>query len=337
MQNGNPLYLLLLVFYNRNSHHLIVSYHQVCKRFMFICDDIKIPDLVVSNKIENIQDYWFFTKKQFNHLDAVDITTFTVSRSFRLENFLRRLHFKGNYSDYVQLNLNNLTQLEQLKIDIAGYGCTDEDDIEINIQLPHLEVLEIEQYCSGLYEFLFHLTTPNLKMLKCDDFEQICLAHLDTINHLETILYHENVQSLKNIQYFKVESNFLQNQYVREILSVFPKLTTLVCNLFDYESDEEYDSMMETLRHIVRQKRTLKRSDLKIYFQSVEINDIEKIDEFESSESNLAFQINNYNSLCDNIAFDDPVDYNELMRLVKGKLMTSSRNTSIFQMLWCQR
>lgn len=285
---------------------------------MFICDDIKIPELVVSNKIENIQDNWFFTKEKFNHMDAVDITTFTVLRSFRLEKFLRRLHFKGTYSDYVQLNSNNFTQLEQLKIDIAEYSCTDEDIFKINIQLPHLEVLEIEQYCSGLYEF--HLTTPNLKMLKCDDFEYICLTHLDTINHLETILYHENIQSLKNIQYFKVVSSFLENQNVRETLSVFPKLTTLACNLFDYASDEEYDAMMETLRHIVRQKRILRRSDLKIYFQSVELNDIGKIDEFESAESDLTFQINNYNSLCENITFDGPVDYNQLMRLVKGKL-----------------
>lgn len=266
-------------------------------------------------------------------MDGISIKTFVAYRStFRLEKFLRRLYFKGNSADYERLNLNNFTQLQQLKIDISEYGCTahpsdEEEEVEeeeyhpcdINISLPHLEVLQIDQHGTGLFQF--HLTTPNLQMLKCDCFEEILLTHSDEITHLETQFYHQSVSCLKNVQYLKVEHDFLLNENDREILSVFPKLTTLACHQIDYIPDgAENIAIMETLRHIVEQKRTLKRSDLKIYFQSVELADITKYEEFKSAESDLAFQMNNYSSLCDNIAMYDPLDYNELMTLVNGKL-----------------
>lgn len=62
------------------------------------------------------------------------------------------------------------------------------------------------------------------------------------------------------------------------------------------------------------------RCDVKIYYQSVEMDDSNKIDEYANLEqSTLAFQIYNYDSLCDNFEYIR-LDYFELMRRVKGEL-----------------
>lgn len=290
-------------------------HHQVCKRFMLFCDDVKITELIISDKTENVKGYWFHTKKQFNYKDAIDVKSFTAYRStFRLEKFLKSLHFKGSYSDYVQLNLNSLTQLQQLKIDMEDEGGREAYNHHMHLQ--NLEILELG-YSDG---HQFYLTAPNLKMLKCYDFEPIQLSDWSTINHLETVFQHERVQLLKNLQYFQVEYNFPKNEDDRNILSSFPKLTTLACNVFMDDFEDEHTFTLDTLRHFVNQKRTLKRADLKIYFNSVELNDIGKIDDILTTQSDLAFQLNHYDSLSDNIVFDGPINYHELMSWMDGKL-----------------
>lgn len=72
---------------------------------------------------------------------------------------------------------------------------------------------------------------------------------------------------------------------------------------------------MNYLRQLVKQ-----RPDLTIYFQSANLDNVEKVDEYDPLQ-HLAFQINNYDSLSDDIFYDNTIaDYNELMRLVNGTL-----------------
>lgn len=98
-----------------------------------------------------------------------------------------------------------------------------------------------------------------------------------------------NARSLKNVEYLKVDWGFLPN---KDILSVYPKLSTLACNKFDfYDDDEDYAESMNSLRHFLKQK--FKRTGLKIYFQSVELVKADKIEEYELADSILEFQINN--------------------------------------------
>lgn len=259
--------------------------------------------------IENMKYYSVPANKQFNHEDAIDVPTFTTCRSiFRLAEFLQRLHFKGEISVLDQLKLNDLTQLEELRIDLIFP--IDETAKVIRLSLPNLKALEICTHCSDKRRF--YLTTPRLKMLKCYMIDKIHLAHPSTIDHLEVEIHTGNGDLLKNVEFLKAGGIFPQNENFN-IFSVFPKLTTLVCdNRFEFQDKEA--ATLNSLRHLVAQKR--KQPEFKIYFKSVELIDREKIDEYQATGSDLAFHFNNYNLLCDKIRLNKPLDYNELMRLV---------------------
>jgi len=157
----------------------------------------------------------------------------------------------------------------------------------------------------------FYLTLPKLEILKCYEYDSIHLADPTTIKHIELVNYTIDANVLKNIEYLKFESGCTYEN----LLSVHPKLRTLVWNTY-------YDTEINALYHLVEQKRILKRPELKIYFQSVELIDRKKIEEYEMAASKLAFQINNFNLLCDNFSFEiyDALDYTLLMELANGTL-----------------
>lgn len=67
---------------------------------------------------------------------------------------------------------------------------------------------------------------------------------------------------------------------------------------------------MNALRQLVVQGPVVK-----IYFQSVELDSVERIDEYDQQDGFLAeaFQIKNYSSLCKNICIKElVVEYNQL-------------------------
>lgn len=155
---------------------------------MIICEGIKFTELIISYKIEKIKDYWFHTNKPYNHQDAIELGAFTAYRStFKLGKYVKRLHFKGSYSEFDQVDLNDMIQLEQLKIELKA---SDADTLKIvEINLPNLKVLEIDDFQYDVYQCKFYCTTPKLEILKCFDFESIHLADPNTINHLESIFF----------------------------------------------------------------------------------------------------------------------------------------------------
>lgn len=294
---------------------------------MLWCVEVKVPEIIITNKIEDIKDSWFYTNRSFNYRDAIKMSTFTAYRSaFRLDKCLKRLHFQSDYSDFKRLNLNNLTQLEELKIHLR---ISDEEIYDVTldeslINLPNLKILDIADYdkIQFVESMSLVLTLPKLKALKNDCFDWITLSHPDTITHIEVSDYDEafgagnNANSLTNVEYLKIDQNI---RWGDEILLENPKLKTLLCNQFD---SDYYDDSLELLREFIEQKRTSKRSELQIFFQSVELVDVHKIDECPSPQSILAFQMSNYDYLCDNISYGerDSLDYNELMTLVEGSL-----------------
>lgn len=281
----------------------------MCKRFLRICDEIIITELVISNTIENIKDFWFATNEQYNHKDAIDVSTFIACRSrFRFEKFLKRLYFKGSYEDYQALDLNKLSHIEQLTIDIDFVDHAAGPVIDIN--LPNLKMLH--DRCG--YFFVLRLNTPKLEMLKCDDYHStpIHLNHPDTINYLELNCYYEAAASFKNVKYLKVCRGF------EKIRSAHPKLAHLVCNYRFADEDDNDEERNIVSVNAIRQLIKQRGRSMKIYFQSVKLENVAKIEEYDP-DNHLAFQINNYNSLGDNI-FCSEIEYNELMDMVNGNL-----------------
>lgn len=295
---------------------------KVCKRFLSFCDEVKLKQIIITNDIKNKKEPWFYTKEQFNHNDGIDVTTFLLWRSkFRFDHFIKRLYFRGTYAEYKALNLQDFTQLEQMTMfctDNAGRSRT----IEIN--LPHLKVLHELRWS---HNYNVQLNTPKLEMLKCESFDFLTIQHPDSIKHVEFVQHNRGIDLLKNVEYLKLDMGFLiRNEHH---ISSYPKLETLHC-IYSFDDDEDDDEedysggvthnefkteAMNALRQIRKQLPYLQ-----IFFQSVELQNLAKIDEYEP-QNHLAFQINNYGTLCDDIFYDDKfVDYNELMKLVDGNL-----------------
>lgn len=255
--------------------------------------------------------------EQFNHEDAIDMATYIAFRStFRLDKFVRRLVVNGTCSDCLQLNFSNMVRLEQLKIELENADV--DTTIELDINASNLTMLEIN-YGFSIDLRKLCITAPNLKMLKCVDLDRTQFTHPNTIHHLKMKFYGDQAHMnrsvdnlLKNVQHLEVQHGFCSEQSHRNVLSVFPKLTTLACNF----SCEDFElTSIQNLRYIFKQKRP----ELKIFLQSVELVGITQIDECESSESDFAFQMNNFKVLCHNVAVEE-INYNYLMKLVDGKL-----------------
>lgn len=290
---------------------------------MRLCDVSRLPELIISDKIDYTKKRSFYSNRAFSYgEDAITLRAFTKYRTkFEFEKFLKRLHFRGDYFNNY-LHVNDFTQLEELTINFHpdSFGF-DSGSKHYYINLPNLKILDI----SGCDTVHFHikltyvLNTPKLEKLKCCCFSSVSLADAENIDHFEAFYDSRQLsltQSLRNVQYFKIEYNMLSND---DALLDFPKLTTLVCNEF---STYRIYNALSMARHYVNGKQFLtNRPEVRIYYQSVEVVDSIKIDESNSANSILEFQMNNYDALCDNVSCGGrPLDYNELMGLVKGNL-----------------
>ncbi|KAG4067563.1 hypothetical protein HA402_005335 [Bradysia odoriphaga] len=305
--NDLPDELLIFIFEHLKIQD-VIQCSLVCKRFKSVCQGVKIPELIISNTIENIKDYWFDTKAQFNIQNAIDVTTFNSFRSiFRLDKF-KRLYFWGCQSEFVQLNLNDLTQLEQVKIDVKDVVGAKHD---IYINLPNLKIIEIDRDWSDR-SYTFFITAPKLEMLSCYRFNAIHLTYPNTVIHLETKVYTEKFHVLKNLQFLQVVYGFLYEVVWPKIFSIFPKLTTFACS---------QNGCQTSIKNFLKEKYRLQRNGLKIYYQSVELDHINKIHEYNSLHpEEFVFQIKNYNSLAEIVTCKFEISYNKLMDLLGSKI-----------------
>ncbi|XP_037049246.1 uncharacterized protein LOC119083614 [Bradysia coprophila] len=304
--NDLPNELLISIFEYLKVKDLIQC-SLVCKRFKLLCQAVKTPELIISSTNDNVKGYWFYTKKQFNLQDAINVTTFNSYRSrLRLDKF-RRLYFEGSQSEYAQLKVNDLTQLEQVKINVKIGGIKH----ETQINLPNVKMVEFDTASHK-----FFITTPKLEMLRCNDFDEIHLTHPNSIKHLETNHYSESLPLLQNLQFLLVEH--LGEFDWSNTLSDLPKLTSLLCN-------GSCGYIPRAIKSLVEHKLGHQRSEPKIYFLSVELDELKKIDEYTSNNNDFLFQINNYNSLTEtvfNTRLTNPhqIDYNTLVDSMKDKV-----------------
>lgn len=265
-----------------------------------------MPDLIISKRVRNVKDIWFYTNNTFNHLDAIDVRTFNKFRSvFRLDK-IRRLHFQGSCSEFIHLNVNEFTHLEQLKI-FVKYGRT----YHVHIDLPKLKIMEIDAPWNR-----FYISSPKLEILKCMTFDCINLTHPNAINYLEETTHSASIRMLENVQFYQVYCDDLNDTIRSKVLVIFPKLKTLVYSRLRFPHRVTFDD----LRSLAYERSQLKRTDLKIYFESVEVDSIREFNQLEDITSSLAFQIDNYKSLGEKVNLYSGINYNELMSLVGGQI-----------------
>lgn len=208
--------------------------------------------------------------------------------------------------------MNDFTQLEQLEIKVENVKNADHAKNYIHINLQNLKIVEID---TSKVRFL--VTTPKLEILKCQNFNAISIAHPDTITYLETYFYTESLHALKNLQTLLIAYGEEFNW--SDTLSAFPNLATL------YFNDNCGLDISKSIENLVTHKRMHQRSLPKIYFLSVELNDMNKIDEYNNVRNRSLFQINNFNLLAEtifNCKMNDSISYDEVMDAMKGNIPT---------------
>lgn len=194
-------------------------------------------------------------------------------------------------------------------------GHKDTDEHKFHFNLPNLKIIDIHTYRDSrqLYRsrYKFMITAPTLEILSCTDFDGIHLSYPSTVKHLKTEFYQESFHVLKNLQFLFVEVIPMMVSCL-DILSTFPKLSILSCNA----------RISREIENFVQYKRDHQKSEPKIYFLHVEINDIKQIDDHHKHHD-LVFQLINYNSLAETVSVEslsEGIDYNDVMTWTRGKL-----------------
>jgi hypothetical protein len=318
-----PIELIIYIIKNYLNVNDLMNLRLVSKKFKLLSEDksIRINELIINNKVNEFKSSWFLIDKLINYKDAIKYSLFLSLKSiYNLENNLRSLHFNCiNSSDLNFYQLNKLVNLNQLELIIR---CKLEKDDNHELKLNELRILKISYYnedygINAIDKSIIQLNTTNLIYLKCYELISISIVNLNQIKYLETDFYnHNQMIHLKNsLEFYQCNRFPNLNQ---DFLYLYPNLKKLSCNLdFSYFGDQEYSELIDTIKFIVNKKTQLKRNDLRIYFQGVEILSQDKIDDFDNGNpTRLSFQLANYNYLDDKLTSVYDCYYNELMRSI---------------------
>ena len=201
---------------------------------------------------------------------------------------------------------NSLVQLEQLEIECDSF-------YNLTLTLPNLKTFKIVAR-----EFLyqrFKVKTPKLEALDCDDISVIELDQPETIKHLRTKVYDSELEKLINLEVLECGGIESIN---KEILSILSNLKVLLLyeRDFDYFGIEPPRNLVRNMSFIMKQKLVLRRTELKVYFQGVQLTG-NNLDDIDLGISNTQFQVENYDNLYSSLYFIDYVNYSDLTRLMK--------------------
>ena len=284
------------------------------KRFRRFCDEVKVRELILDQNGSikpGSKGYWFPSNKIINYKDPISPEMFQSYRSvLKLDQNLRRLHFVGADVDSGSFEMdifNSLVQLEQLEIEFDSfYGFT--------LSLPNLKIFKI-----FAREFLyqrFKVKTPKLEALDCNDLDAIKIDQPETIKHLRTKIYRIGIEKLINLEILECGGIRGINKETLPILSNL-KVLCGYDEIFEYFfSIEECQILISNMSFIMKQKLVLRRTELKVYFQGVQLTG-NNLDDIDLGISNTQFQVENYDNLYSSLYFIDYVNYSDLTRLMK--------------------
>lgn len=262
-----PIELLQFIFRHLDLYDLL-NCRLVNKKWKFFIDETKIDELILNDKVEDYENYWFHTRKGLNYKNAIKLDQLCALKAifFKLEHSLKCLHINEMRRDYESIDnfefINSFSKLEQL--DIAGLVTYLGDSFHLN--LPNLKIFQINNIDYDDEGETFEpivLNTPKLEVLKCEQFDYIDVAYPHAIKNLQVKRYIRKCDRFNNLEYFTCSTDLN-----RDVLSIFRNLKEL--NLYsDFLND--YDAFKNTLLYINRQKQTLRRDEFKIYLIGVQL------------------------------------------------------------------
>ena len=282
------------------------------KRFRFFCDEVKVRELIVyqhRNGFYTGRRYWFQSNKLINYNDSISPEIFQSYRSvLKFDQNLRRLHLNVAKSICFKIEVfNSLLQLEQLEIEC---DCVD----NYTLTLPNLKIFKLRAPIQ--HDRQLKMKTPKLEALDCYNLRSIEIDQPETIKHLRIDYFHSELEELVNLEVLECAQFENIN---KEILSILSNLKVLCCYgpIVQNMRIEERLNLINNISFIMKQKLVLRRTELKVYLQGVQLIDGNDLNTFKLNLEDTRFQIENYANLYNSLYFITYVNYSDLIALMK--------------------
>ena len=302
-----PNEMLLNIFQNVDQVDQLLNCKIVCKKWYSIIDQmIRLNSLVISRinghklltseewfdpneSIQFLYDYRYKVEDQHSKIIRFNMNQPLFSR-------LKKLFI---YDRYIWIDsINCLKHLEVLCLKHS----TLRSETDISLNLPNLRVFS----CVSKSQHKLILNCPNLEKL---DYYKESIIHPESIKELHACFNRNFMLDLVNCEYLYLEFvDFYSN-----ILLKLKKLKELHLGI-----DVDVDSVIS----YIIQKKTLKRTNLKIYYLNVladsmpltYLNELDNSFAYERSINNNSIQFYglNYSNLSNIVYFIRTVDYNVL-------------------------
>ena len=305
--NQLPTEVICLIFKNLAIKD-ILRCELVCQKWNYFVKCLNIQKLVITKRKEEKVNKWFFSNEICDSLST--ITKKNLNFKCKLEDSfminLKQLKIinssddcksdrRKNFPLLANIDfVNKLTNLELLEISKIEFKDKFEKEnvIEITITLPLLKYLAIEKDYSSI-----KLNTPSLSSFKgIGSINNIDFIFPDKITHLYfnsysyTLCYEKG--KFKNLQYFFINDLIYVN--VVDFLTNLSKVKELsICPYRKYG----FNSSKRYFLEFLEQKKKLNRTDLKLIYYGVLVEDAAQLDNYEFKKDLVKLHIQNYSKL----------------------------------------
>ena len=275
----------------------LVRCRAVSRQFKFYSDEIGVNELVVTSDFSlclNLPSRvpcttWYITNTAINFENYInpDMLVRCKSSPLKLVQQLKFLHLHVYEGDFNVKILNHFKQLVHLEIYLNSKWFNRVRRARRNgpktLILPNLKVLVLRDDPPDDSNAPFALSTPKLEVLMCKKIRRIQAEYPEAIKRLSCDYSGENeAMKFKNLQ-------ILDYQCKNDNLDQIPLSTWRHLKELNLEVDQNIfwrsvrdEVFRNSLVHLLGQKETLKREELKLYLNDVLLSDAKQLPDLEN-------------------------------------------------------
>lgn len=259
----------------------VLKLKQINKRFRSIVTNLNLISLVISHQKMSLNQRWFYTYDLITSHLLKTIDYSNVQINYQMFSHLKQLLIiSTDYANFEKYNLtklfqqiNRLNEIEHLEL--IGIKMERSNFVELN--LPNLTTLNLERIEIGRIT----LNTPKLENLKIElsrSLEnKVKFNHPESIRLLMIDFFEQVIVSFVNLEYLYVAEKLLLEE-IHKIERVANQ-NNLFLNQFPILKELQFYMEKQTYLYLVAQKELLKKDKLQIYFCGVDLidNDLDSL------------------------------------------------------------
>lgn len=318
--NDLPIEMLGQIFQHSAPLDLL-NIRLVCKLWKAESDRLKLQQLIIlSSDTTNGYNFWFHTNKLLARHTAIDYHLFPPAISFfKLTANLKRLHIRLGPSQPIEapffVLLSQLKALQHLELFLEHLFF---DQTVAELSLPELRIFKMNNtgFSSSFHWSNVHpliLRLPKLKHLFCDQLPLLRMIHPDTVTHLTVPHHNYRIYWFANLEYLRCPELSAIKSDILGLLKQLEELNVFEINKWTFET---YQAAWTKVGHLLKQKRVLRRTKFKFFYQGVLISNVEELNGFDYHLQNTALLIRNYHNLASDLSFVCQVNYSDLVSSV---------------------